>query len=408
MWNKHDCALIKHSLVLPFFGIGMKTDLFQSCVHYRVFQINWYIECRTLTSSFRILNSSAGIPWSPLALFIVMLSKDHLTSQYRISGSRWATSPLRLSGSLRSFFTWFFCVLFSSVQFSCSVMCNSLWPHGLQHARLPCPPPTPGACSDSCPMSQWCNPTTLCHSLLLLPSIFPSIRVFSNESVIHIRWPKYWSFRFSISPSNKYSGLISFRINWFDLLAVQGTLKSLLQHHSSKATLMSIQDFWKNHSLDYMDLCRQSIVSVFNMKSRLIIAFLSRSKHLLISWLQSPSAVILEPPKIKSLTVSIVSLSIWHEVMRLYVMVLVFWMLSFKLAFSLSSFTIMKRLFSSLLFAIRVLSFVYLKLLIILPAILTSVCASFGPTFCISSVIVYSLDILISWSETSLLYHVWF
>ena len=123
--------------------------------------------------------------------------------------------------------------------FSHSVMSNSLQPHGLQHTRLPCPSPSPGACSDSCPLNQWCHPTiSSCHPLPLLPSILPSIKVFSNESVLRIRWPKYWGFRFSINPSNEYSGLISFRIDWLDLLAVQGTLKSLLQHHSSKASIL--------------------------------------------------------------------------------------------------------------------------------------------------------------------------
>ena len=122
--------------------------------------------------------------------------------------------------------------------FSRLVVSDSLRPHGQQHARLPCPSPSPGACSNSCPLSRWCYPTisSLCHLLLLLPSIFPSIRVFSNESGPHIRWPKYWSF--SISLSNEYSGLISFRIDWFDLLTVQGTLKSLLQHHCSKASIL--------------------------------------------------------------------------------------------------------------------------------------------------------------------------
>ena len=125
----------------------------------------------------------------------------------------------------------------SSVQFSHSVVSNSLWPHGLQHARPPCLSPTPGAYSDSCPLSPQCHPTiSFCFPLLLQPSIFPSIRVFSNESILHIRWPKYWSFSFSISPSNEYSGLISFRMDWLDLLAVQGNLKSLFQHHSSKAS----------------------------------------------------------------------------------------------------------------------------------------------------------------------------
>ena len=178
------------------------------------------------------------------------------------------------------------------------------------------------------------NHLILCHPVLLLPLIFPSIRVFSNESVFRIRWPKYWSF--SISPSNEYSGLISFRMNWLDLLAIQGILKSLLQHHSSKAsnlrcssflyspTLTSIYGYWKNRNFDYMDLCWQSTVSDFNMLSRLVIAFLPRRKCLLISMLQSPSAVILELKKIKSVTVSTVSQSICNEVMGLVAMMFVF------------------------------------------------------------------------------------
>ena len=182
------------------------------------------------------------------------------------------------------------------------------------------------------------NHLILCHSLLLLPSILPSIRVFSNELALHIRWPKYWSF--SISPSNEYSGLISSRMDWLDLFAVQGTLKNLLQHHNSKASILRhsaffmVQlshphDHWKNHSFDYMDLCWQSNVSAF-LLSRFVIAFFLRSKGLLISWLRSPSAVILEPKKIKSLILSIVSPSIYHEVMEPDAMILVFWMLSFK------------------------------------------------------------------------------
>ena len=155
------------------------------------------------------------------------------------------------------------------------------------------------------------NHLILCHPLLLLPSIFPSIRVFSNESILHIRWPKYWSFSFSISPSNEYSGLISFRINWWDLLAVQGTLKSLLQHHSSKASILRCSAlFIVQLSHPYMTtektiaLTRWTFVGkvmslLFNMLSRLVVTFLPRSKCLLISWLQSPSAVILEPPKNK-------------------------------------------------------------------------------------------------------------
>ena len=133
----------------------------------------------------------------------------------------------------------------SSVQFSHSVMSNTLQPHGLQHARPPCPSPTLRACSDSCPLSQWCHSTiSPCHPLLLLPSIFPSIRVFSKESVLCIRWPNYRSFNFSISPSNEYWGLISFRIDWLYLLAVQGTLKSFLQHHSSKVSILWCSAFF--------------------------------------------------------------------------------------------------------------------------------------------------------------------
>ena len=171
------------------------------------------------------------------------------------------------------------------------------------------------------------NHLILCRPLLLLPSIIPRIRVFSNESVLHIRWPKYWSFNFSISPSNEYSGLISFRMDWLDLLTVQGTLKSLLQQHSSKALILWHSAFFiVEHSHTYMTtrktiaLTRQTFVGkvmslILNMLSRLVITFLPRSKRLLISWLQSPSAVILEPPKIKSVTISIVSPSICHEVM---------------------------------------------------------------------------------------------
>ena len=125
-------------------------------------------------------------------------------------------------------------------------MSNSLQPHGLQNARLPCPSPTPRACSNmSIESVMPSSHLILCRPLLLLPSIFPSIRVFSNESVLYIRWPKYWSF--SISPANEYSGLISFRIDWFDFLAVQGTLKSLLQHHSSKASILQRSAFFMVH-----------------------------------------------------------------------------------------------------------------------------------------------------------------
>ena len=156
----------------------------------------------------------------------------------------------------------------------------------------------------------------LCHPLLLLPPIPPSIRVFSNESTLCMRWPKYWSFSFSISPSKEHPGLISFRMHWLDLLAAQGTLKSLLQHHSSKASILWRSAFFiVQLSHPYMTtgktiaLTRQTFVGkvmslLFNMLSRLVVTFLPRSKRLLISWLQSPSAVILEPQKIKSDTVS--------------------------------------------------------------------------------------------------------
>ena len=187
--------------------------------------------------------------------------------------------------------------------------------------------------------------------LLLLPPIPPSIRVFSNESALRMRWPKYWSFSLSISPSNEHPGLVSFRMDWLDVLAVQGTHKSLLQQHSSKASILQRSAFFTVQlSHPYMTagktiaLIRQTFVGkvmslLFNMLSRLVITFLPRSKRLLISWLQSPSAVILEPKKIKSDTVSTVSPSISHEVMGPDSMIFVFWMLSFKPTFSLSSFT---------------------------------------------------------------------
>ena len=180
------------------------------------------------------------------------------------------------------------------------------------------------------------NHLILCCPLLLPPSIFPSIRVFSNESVLRIRWPKYWSLGFSISPSNEYSRLISFRMDRFDLLAGQGTLKSLLQHHSSKASILQCSYFFMVQlSHPYMTtgktiaLTRWTILGkvmslLFNMLSRLVITFHPRSKHLLISWLQSPSAVILEPTKIKSDIVSTVSPSISHEVMGPDAMIFIF------------------------------------------------------------------------------------
>ena len=150
-----------------------------------------------------------------------------------------------------------------------------MWPHGLKHARLLCPSLSPGVCSNSCPLSQWCY-LTISSPSSLFPfsfSVFPSIGVLSNEVALLIKWPKYWSFSFHISLSNEYSALISSRVNWFDLLAFQGTIKSRLQHHRSKAQffnaqpslwfLTSVYDYWKNHNFDCMDLCWQSNVSAF-------------------------------------------------------------------------------------------------------------------------------------------------
>ena len=215
-----------------------------------------------------------------------------------------------------------------AVQFSPSVMSDSFRPHDVQHTRPPCPSPTPRVYLNSCPLSRWCHPEPFikrlfissnsssseslissCHPLLLLPPIFPNTRVFSNESALHIRWSKYWSFSFNISPSDEHPGLISFRMDWLDLLAVQGTLKSLLQHNSSKASILWHSAFFVVQLLHpYMTtaktiaLTRRKFVGkvmslLFNMLSRLVITFLPRSKCLFISWLQSPSAVILEPKK---------------------------------------------------------------------------------------------------------------
>ena len=182
----------------------------------------------------------------------------------------------------------------------------------------------------------------LCHPLILPPSILPSIRVFSNESVLCIRWPKGWSFSFNISPSNEYSGLISFRMDWLDIFAVQGTLKNLLQHHSSKASILKCSAFFpvqlshpcmttgKTIALTIWTFVGKVMTLLLNTLSWFVIAFLPRSKCLLISWLQSPSTVTLEPKKIKSDTVPILSLSICHEVMGPDAMIFIFecWVLS--------------------------------------------------------------------------------
>ena len=190
-------------------------------------------------------------------------------------------------------------------------MANSLRPHESQHARPPCPSQTPGSLRKLMPIESMMPSShlILCPPLLLLPPILPSIRVFSNASTLRMRWPKFWSFSFNISPSNEHKGLMSFRIDWLDLFAVQGTLKSLLQHYSSKASIFQrLALFTVQLSHSYMTtgktiaLTRQTFVGklmslLFNMLSRFIITFLPRSKCLLISWLQSPSAVILEPKR---------------------------------------------------------------------------------------------------------------
>ena len=225
----------------------------------------------------------------------------------------------------------------SSVQFSCSVVSYLATPWTTAHQA-------PLSIANSWSLLKIMSIESLvpashlilCHPLFLLHSIFPSIRVFSNQSALHIRWIRYWSFSFSISPSNEYSGLISFRMDWLDLHAVPGTLKSLIQHRSTKASILWCSAFFRVQlSHPYMTtgktiaLSRWAFVGkvmslLFNMLSKLVITFLPRSKHLLSSWLQSPSAVILEPKKIKSATVSPVSPSISHEVIGPDAMILVF------------------------------------------------------------------------------------
>ena len=226
-------------------------------------------------------------------------------------------------------------------------MSDSLRPHELQHARPPCPSPTPGVHSNSHPSSRWCHPA-ISSSVVPFSSCPQSLPawVFSNESTLRMRWPKYWSFSFSIIPSKAHPGLI-FRMDWLDLLALQGTLKNLLQHDSSKASILQHSAFFtvqlshpymitgKTIALTRWIFVDKVMSLLLNMLSRLAITFLPRSKHLLISWLQSPSAVILEPPKIKAATVSTVSPSISHEVMGPDAMIFIFWMLSFKPTFSL-------------------------------------------------------------------------
>ena len=271
---------------------------------------------------------------------------------------------------------------FGNISYYCSIpqLCPTLRPHSIKHARLPCPSPTPRVCSNSYPLSQWHHPT-ISSSISPFPPAFDLSQRQSLFKWVHIRWPKYWSFSFSISPSSEHPGLISFRMDWLDLLGVQGTLKSLLQHHSSKASILRRSAFFivqlshpymttgKTIALTSWNFVGKVAPLLFNMLSRLVISFLPRIKHLLISWLQSPPSVILEPPKIKSATVSTVSPSICHEVMGPDAMVLVFWMLHFKPTFysrrslssrgrlvlflTLSSFTTLKFLRSSVWVLVR-------------------------------------------------------
>ena len=263
-------------------------------------------------------------------------------------------------------------------------MSNSLWPHELQHARLPCPSAFPSVCSSSCPLSQWCHPTisSSVAPFFSCPQSFPASGSFPMSQL-------FTSGDQSIGAPNSAPVLpMNIQgwfplIDWFDALRVQGTLKSFLQHHSLKASVLWHSAFFavqlwhpymttgKTIALTRWTFVCKVMSLLFNVLSRFVTDFLPRSKCLLISWLQSPSAVILEPKKIKSLTLSIVSPSIFHDVMGPGAIISVFWMLSFKPAFKLSSFTFIHRFFSfSSLSAIRMVSCAYPRLLIFLPTVL--------------------------------------
>ena len=272
-----------------------------------------------------------------------------------------------------------------SVQFSCSVVSDSLRPHELQHSRPPCPSPTPGAHPNPCPSSWWCH-TTISSSVVPFP---PALNLSQHQS------PFQW-----VSSSHQVAKILqlqlqhqslqwmtrvdTFRIDWFDLLAVQGTLKSLLQHDSSKASIFQCSAFCmvqlsypctttgKTIALTIQTFASKVTSLLFHMLSRFVIAFLPRSKYLLFSWLQSPSAVIFRSPRReKSVTASTFSLFICYEVMGTDPVIFFFLMLSFKPDSLHSSSTFIKRLFSSsLLFAIRVLSSAYLRLLITINSVL--------------------------------------
>ena len=274
-----------------------------------------------------------------------------------------------------------------AVQFSHSVMSDSLRPYGLQHSRPPCPSSTPRACSNSCPSSWWYHPTissSVVHFSSCLQS-FPEPGAFLKSQFFASGCQGIGvSASASVLPMN----IQDWFMDWVDLLAVQGTLKSLHQHHSSKTLIHWLSAFFRVQILHpYMTtgktiaLTRWTFVSkvmslLFNMLSRLVIAFLPRCKLLLISWLQSPSSVILEPKKIKFITVSIVSPSICQEVMGLDAIISVFWILSFSQLLTLLFHFIKRLISSSSLSAIRVVSSAYLRLFVFLQAILIPACAS--------------------------------
>ena len=236
-----------------------------------------------------------------------------------------------------------------SVQFSSvTQLCLTLWPHGRQHARLPCPSPTPRAYSNWCPLSQRCHPTIWSSAVPFSSCLqsFPASGSFQMSQLFESGGQSIGvSASTPVLPMNEHPGLISFRMDWLDLLAVQRTLKSLIQCHSSKASILHHSTFLivqlshpymitgKTIALMKWTSVGKVMSLLFNMLSRLVVTFLPRSKYLFISWLQSPSAVILEPPKIKSATVSTVSPFICHEVMGPDAMIVVFWMLSFKPTF---------------------------------------------------------------------------
>ena len=310
----------------------------------------------------------------------------------------------------------------SSVQFSRSSMSNSLQPHGLQHVRLPCPSPTPGACSNSCPLNKWCHPT-ISSSVIPFSSRLPSFP--ASESFPMSQF--FMSVGQSTGASTSASVLPRIIQDWFPLgltglislqskgLSRSSPTPSLKSISSSvltflySSTLTSIHDYWRKHSLTRRTIVGKVMSLLFNMLSSLVIAFLPRSKCLLIPWLQSPPAVILEPKKIKSVTVSCVSPSICYQMMGVDAMIFVYWMLSFKPAFSLSTCTFIQRLFSSsCLSVIRVVSSAYLRLLIFLLAILIPACASSSPIFHMMYSAYKLKYILLSQFGTSLLFHVQF